>query len=161
LVCHCDPFPLPVSEADIFNNSALRADRNGFFQKLYWRLNKMRVAIATDEGYVAQHFGKCSLYTIYDVDDRKINRKEIVENPGHEPGFLPKFLSNKGVQFVIAGGMGPKAIGFFNDFGIKTLVGVTGKVEDVINEFIKGTLKGGQSQCDHPHETKHHKCKHD
>lgn len=120
----------------------------------------MRIAIATDEGFVAAHFGKCPLYTIVDINDGKIKYTEIMENPGHEPGLLPKLLHNKGVQYVIAGGMGPRAIGFFNDFGIKTLIGVSGKVEDVISEFIKGTLRGGKSQCDHPHESKHHKCKH-
>jgi predicted Fe-Mo cluster-binding NifX family protein len=120
----------------------------------------MRIAIATDGDYVAQHFGKCLSYTIFDIDNGEINGKEVVQNPGHEPGLLPKFLNSKGVQCVIAGGMGPRAIGFFNDFGIKTLVGVAGKIEDVIRDYLKGTLKGGQSQCDHPHETKHHKCRH-
>jgi predicted Fe-Mo cluster-binding NifX family protein len=120
----------------------------------------MRVAIATEGSYVAQHFGKCSQYTIFDISNGKIDRKEIIENPGHEPGLLPKLLHNEGVQYVIAGGMGPRAIGFFNDFGIKTLIGVTGKVEDVIDQFIKGTLKSGESQCEHPHEIRHHKCKH-
>lgn len=120
----------------------------------------MRIAIATENNFVAAHFGKCALYTIFDVNDGKINRKEIVENPGHEPGFLPKYLHNKGVNCVIAGGMGPKAIGFFNDFGIKTIIGISGKIDDVIDDFIKGTLQSGESQCDHQHERGHHICKH-
>ncbi len=120
----------------------------------------MKVAIATDDNFVAAHFGKCSEYTIFEVKDKKIAGKEKFNNPGHEPGLLPKLLNNKGVKCVIAGGMGPKAIGFFNDFGIKTIIGVSGEIDSVINDFIKGTLKSGLSQCNHQSESGHHICRH-
>ena len=32
-------------------------------------------------------------------------------------------------------------------FGIKTIVGVTGKIDDVIRQIQDGTLKGGESLC--------------
>lgn len=121
----------------------------------------MRIAIATEDGYVAPHFGRCPSYTIADIKDGRVEYTEVIKNPGHEPGLLPKLLHSKGVNCVIAGGMGPRAIGFFNDFGIKTLIGVSGKIEDVISEFVKGTLKEGKSQCDHPHEHKYLQCKKD
>ena len=31
----------------------------------------MIVAIATDEGYVSPHFGRCQTYTMVDIDERK------------------------------------------------------------------------------------------
>jgi len=127
----------------------------------------MRVAISTDGDYVSMHFGRCPSFTIVDVEDNKVTGKEIVNNPGHQPGLIPQFLHGKGVQCIIAGGMGMRATGFFNELGIQAIVGVSGKVDDVIEKLQGGTLQGGESlcqpgsgkgygldktQCDHPEE---------
>jgi predicted Fe-Mo cluster-binding NifX family protein len=107
----------------------------------------MRFAISTDSGMVSEHFGRCPEFTLVDVEDNKVIKKEVVANPGHVTGFIPKFLHERGVECIIAGGMGWRAQGFFDEFGIKTIVGVTGKVDDVIDMLLKGTLKGGESLC--------------
>ena len=107
----------------------------------------MRIAISTDGGFVSAHFGRCPEFTIVDIDDNQVKNKEVVSNPGHQPGFIPQFLHSKGVGCILAGGMGMRATGFFNDFGIKTIVGVTGKIDDVIRQIQDGTLKGGESLC--------------
>lgn len=108
----------------------------------------MRIAISTDSGTVSEHFGRCPEFTIVEIKDRKVLKKELIPNPGHITGFIPKFLHEKGVECIIAGGMGFRATGFFNEFGIKTIMGVTGKVDDVIDQLIKGKLKGGESLCE-------------
>lgn len=137
----------------------------------------MRIAISTDGDYVSAHFGRCPLFTILDVDNGRLLRKEVIENPGHQPGYIPQFLHQKGVECIVAGGMGMRAQGFFAEAGIQTILGATGKIDDLIEEIKNGTLKGGESLCkpgagkgygldksvcDHPHE-KHehgkHKCK--
>ena len=130
----------------------------------------MKVAISTDSGFVSAHFGRCPEFTIVDIKDGKVEKKETVQNPGHQPGFIPQFLHEKGVNCIIAGGMGMRATGFFNEFGIQAIVGISGKVSDVIEELLKGTLKGGESlckpgsgkgygiektECDHPNEENH------
>ena len=38
---------------------------------------------------------------------------------------------------------------FFQQLGIKTMMGVSGKIEDVIGQLLEGTLCGGESAC-HP-----------
>jgi len=130
----------------------------------------MRVAISTDGDFVSAHFGRCPSFTIVDIDSDKIIKREIVDNPGHQPGFIPQFLHEKGVNCIIAGGMGGRATGFFNEFGIQTIVGISGSVSSVIEKLQKGTLKGGESlckpgsgkgygiektECDHPNEENH------
>ncbi len=55
----------------------------------------MKIAVSTDNGNVSAHFGRCASYTIYDIDESNILAKEEIPNPGHEPGFLPQFLSEK------------------------------------------------------------------
>jgi len=62
-------------------------------------------------------------------------------------GAIPQFLHEKGVECIIAGGMGARAVGFFDGFGIKPIVGVQGRIDDIIKKMIKGELKGGESSC--------------
>ncbi|MDO9573995.1 MAG: dinitrogenase iron-molybdenum cofactor, partial [Candidatus Contubernalis sp.] len=51
------------------------------------------------------------------------------------------------VSCIVAGGMGARAQGLFAEFGIKTIVGVTEKITEVIDKLVKGTLIGGESLC--------------
>ena len=107
----------------------------------------MRVAISTDGDFVSAHFGRCPSFTIIDIENNEITSKETVDNPGHQPGFIPQFLHEKGVKCIIAGGMGMRATGFFNELGIQAIVGISGKIDEVIEKLQKGTLEGGESLC--------------
>jgi len=107
----------------------------------------MKIAISTDGNFVSPHFGRCPSFTIVEIEGDKLVKKEVIDNPGHHPGFLPEFLQEREVEFIIAGGMGMRATGLFADAGIKTILGVTGNVDNVIDEILKGTLKGGESLC--------------
>ncbi len=107
----------------------------------------MKIAISTDNGNVSEHFGRCPQFTIVEIKENKVIKKEIIDNPGHKVGFLPKFLSEQKVEYVIAGGAGFRAQQFFNEFGIKLITGVQGKVDDVINDFINKKLNHGDSFC--------------
>ncbi len=107
----------------------------------------MKIAISTDGNEVSAHFGRCPLFTIVEVDGDKLAGKEVVENPGHHPGYLPEFLGGKGVECIIAGGMGMRAQGFFSESGIKAVLGISGSIDDVVSRILNGTLKGGESLC--------------
>jgi len=109
----------------------------------------MRVAISTDGEMVAAHFGRCEAYTIGDIGDGTVIKTERIANPGHEPGFLPGYLAERGVECIVAGGMGPRAHGLFAERGIQTIVGVTGSIADALNALARGALEGGGSTCDH------------
>jgi len=109
----------------------------------------MRVAVSTEAGEVAQHFGRCSHYTIANIGDGKVLSTQIIANPGHEPGFLPEYLARKGVECIIAGGMGSKAEGLFEAKNIRIVLGVTGKVDSVLERFAQGKLEGSDSLCEH------------
>jgi predicted Fe-Mo cluster-binding NifX family protein len=109
----------------------------------------MRVAISTDGEMVAAHFGRCEAYTIGDIEDGAVMKTERIANPGHEPGFLPGYLAKRGVECIVAGGMGPRAHGLFAERGIQTVVGVSGSIADALDGLAKGDLEGGESSCDH------------
>jgi len=109
----------------------------------------MRVAIAVEAGQVASHFGRCERYLVADVVDGTIRTPEEVANPGHQPGVLPAMLHGLGVECVVAGGMGPRAQEMFQQYGIATIVGVTGDPHEALLKLASGTLRGGPSLCDH------------
>lgn len=109
----------------------------------------MRVAIATDNGRVAGHFGRCTEYTVYGVEDGAVVGKQVIDSPGHQPGVLPRFLAEHGVNCIIAGGMGPRAQNMFRDREIDVVVGAAGVVDTVIEDFVSGSLEPGEDQCDH------------
>lgn len=109
----------------------------------------MRIAISTDGDNVSAHFGRCPTYTIVDIKDGKVVKKDSVKNPGHEPGFIPQFLHDRGVECIIAGGMGMRATGFFQEYGIRAIVGISGRIDEIVKKLAQGKLEGGESLC-HP-----------
>jgi predicted Fe-Mo cluster-binding NifX family protein len=107
----------------------------------------MRIAISTDGEFVSAHFGRCPTFSIIEIENGKIVKQESIENPGHQPGFIPQFLHQKGVACIICGGMGRRATSFFSEYGIQTIVGVSGTVAETLQKLQDGTLEGGESLC--------------
>ena len=111
---------------------------------------KMRIAIPLAEGKLAMHFGHCEKFGIYDVENGKIINKQVITPPPHEPGIIPRFLHQNKVNKIIAGGMGQRAIQFFNDYGIEVIIGAPSKEpEKLIEEYLNGTLQLGENVCSH------------
>ncbi|MCK4917341.1 MAG: NifB/NifX family molybdenum-iron cluster-binding protein [Candidatus Omnitrophica bacterium] len=107
----------------------------------------MKIAISTDGELVSAHFGRCPSFTIVEFEGDKIISNNTIDNPGHHPGFLPQFLKEKGVDTIIAGGMGQRAQMLFDETGIKTIMGISGTVAEVVKQTAEGTLQGGESLC--------------
>ena len=60
---------------------------------------------------------------------------------------MPKYFHEKGVECIIAGGAGPRAIDLFLEQGIK-FIGVSSKpIEEVLNSFVEGKLEGENGKC--------------
>ncbi|MFA5331197.1 MAG: NifB/NifX family molybdenum-iron cluster-binding protein [Methanoregula sp.] len=112
----------------------------------------MKVAIAKEGNSVSQHFGHCPEYALYDIENKTVTKTELLKSPGHEPGKLPALLAEHKVTHVLAGGMGPAAVNLFCQNNIDVILGVTGPVDTVIQDFINGKISPGKSSCDHSHE---------
>lgn len=117
----------------------------------------MKVAIAKEGDEVSAHFGHCSEYAVFEIADKKIKTKTILQSPGHEPGKLPAFLASHNVTHVLAGGMGPRAVDLFCANNIEVFLGISGQIDRVIHDFIAGTIRPGQSSCTHGPD---HECSH-
>ncbi len=111
----------------------------------------MTVAIPTTAaGTVSTHFGHCEEFTLFEIKDGTIAAQRKLTPPPHEPGVLPKWLHQQGADVIITGGMGQRARDLFEQFSIKTVVGISGgSPEDVVQEYLKGTLESSGNLCDH------------
>ena len=121
-----------------------------------------KIALAADDmlglkGEMSMHFGRCPSYLVALVEeDGNIASTEVVENPlfnQHKPGEVPRFINSLEVNIMIAGGMGPKAIDMFNDFGIEVVTGVGGNVGNVLKAYLNGEISGAAG-CSHDHDHK-------
>ena len=107
----------------------------------------MKVAISTDSGKVCGHFGRAPDFTFIIIEDNKVIEKVTLPNPGHAVGTIPQFVNEQGANYMVTGGMGHRAVQFFEQYGIEVIMGVEGDIDDVIEKIIKGTLEGGESLC--------------
>ncbi len=125
----------------------------------------MKVTISTDNNQAALHFGRCPEFTIVEIENNQLIKKETIENPGHHPGYLPEYFKNMGIDCIVCGGMGQRAQLLFDEAGIKTITGISGSIDEVVNNLIAGSLESGanicepgegrgygveKSECDHP-----------
>lgn len=112
----------------------------------------MKYAVPVSGGTVCPHFGHCEQFALIDADEEKkeILKKEMVSPPAHEPGLLPRWLAEKGVGLVIAGGMGSRAQDIFQQNGIQVVVGtLENDPEQAVLNHLNGELATGGNVCDH------------
>ncbi len=125
----------------------------------------MKIAVATEdnrglEAVISQHFGRCPYYVLVEVDNGETGEVKALENPFYgshgQPGEVPAFIKSTGAHVIIAGGMGPNAIGFFEQFGIQVVTGVSGMVQEAIKLFLSGRIQSASPCRDNdPHHDLH------
>ncbi len=109
-----------------------------------------KIAIPTENGLLSAHFGHCEAFAIVEVNDGKVINNFRVTPPEHAPGLYPKWIAGMGVNDVIAGGMGHKAIALFNQQCINVYLGAPAKAPEAIaDEFLRGELILNANPCSH------------
>jgi len=107
---------------------------------------------------IEEHFGRAKFFALVEVEGDKIKGVDFLEAPAeHSPGELPEMLRKRGVEVVLAYGMGPRAIQFFESYGIRVVTGAKGEVGEVVEKFVKEELeiekdwmlKGGFKRHEH------------
>lgn len=127
----------------------------------------MRIAVTYEAGEVFQHFGHSEQFKLYDVEDGRIIREQVVEPNGSGHGALAGFLNAAKVDCLICGGIGMGAQMALADAGIRLYAGVQGSADEAAQALAAGTLdydpntrcdhhahQGGD--CDHEHCAEHH-----
>lgn len=112
----------------------------------------MKIAVPMAEGRLCMHFGHCEQFAIFDVDKetKVVTSGDSLTPPPHEPGLLPRWLHERGIDCVIAGGMGARAVTLFKERGVDVITGApAGDPAEVVKQFLAGVLVTGANACDH------------
>ncbi|MBL7064902.1 MAG: NifB/NifX family molybdenum-iron cluster-binding protein [Anaerolineae bacterium] len=112
----------------------------------------MRIAISADDSngldsVVSPHFGRCPYFVLVDLEGREVEAVHAVSNPyygHHQPGQVPGFIHDQGADVMLTGGMGRRAIGFFQQYGIQPVTGAAGTVRHTLEQYLGGTLQGAE-----------------
>ncbi len=134
----------------------------------------MLVAIPSDttdglDARIAEHFGHCAAFTLVDVADNGIGEVSIIENSPHgEAGCMAPvtLLKERGVEVLLAGGMGVRPLAGFQQVGIEVRHSAgAATVGDAVELFVAGgcpafgesqTCSGGEGSCgSHGHHHHH------
>ncbi|MCR4790372.1 MAG: NifB/NifX family molybdenum-iron cluster-binding protein [Treponemataceae bacterium] len=119
-------------------------------------MTKVAATYEKETGNVFQHFGKSQNFKIYEIEDNKIVKSEVIDNGGFGHHDLATYLKNLGVETLILGNRGQGAIDALNAAGLKQVPGITGSADQAAEKFAKGTLVGNpNAKCDH-HGEHHH-----
>ena len=112
----------------------------------------MKIAVPTENELLSSHFGHCEKFYVATLDDNNIIKEELLAPPPHEDGSFPNWLAKQGVNAVITGGLGQRAIHIFNQLGIDVYTGAEVKKPSIlIQELVSGTLKTTGEYCSGGH----------
>ena len=125
--------------------------------------NSMRIAVCFENGEIFQHFGHTEQFKLYDVEDGRIVRSEIVNTEGSGHGALAGFLKAVQADALICGGIGMGAQNALAEAGIRLYGGVTGSADAAAEALASGRLAyDPNARCDHHdhHHGEGHDCGH-
>lgn len=90
------------------------------------------------------HFGHCDLYTLVEVEGDQVKSVTTMANPPHQEGgcLAPVgLLAQRGVQKLLAGGMGRRPLMGFQEAGIEVLITEgEGRVGEAVEAYLDGRL---------------------
>lgn len=112
----------------------------------------MRVAVSADgdnglDSVVHPHFGRCPYFVLVDLEGPEVKGINAVSNPyygHHQPGQVPGFIQSQGASVMLSGGMGRRAIAFFEQLGIQAATGAAGTVRRALEHYLRGELQGAE-----------------
>ena len=119
----------------------------------------IKVAVASQNEIVSEHYGHCKNFNIFETQDGKIIAEESVLSPGHDSGNIHGFLAENNVTVVISGGMGKGALDKLQELNIQVVLGAKGSAKEAAEAFLNETLVSKNTLCAshaHHHQDDHH-----
>ena len=119
----------------------------------------MRIAVTHEKGEIFQHFGHTAEFKIYEINDNKITRTDVIGTGTSGHGALSGMLSAIGVSVLICGGIGAGAQNALGKVGIGIYGGVKGNADKAVEAFLEGKLQyNPDAKCDHHGHGDDHEC---
>ncbi len=121
----------------------------------------MKIAVASDGGAIASHFGRCECFLVFQVEDGRIAGRETRPNtftahalgqcghePGHGHGHGPIIGALEDCDLVLCYGMGWRAAAELQQTGIQVaIVGEDMTPDEAVERHLAGKLATGQGFC--------------
>ncbi len=90
---------------------------------------------------LSEHFGRAEKFVIYEIENVDVKDKKIYNSIKHQEGSFPAWAKSQNVDLVILYGVGPRAIEFFNSYGIDVISGVVPQEHSkIIQDYLNGIL---------------------
>ena len=110
----------------------------------------MRIAVSYEDGNVFEHVGDTETFKLYDVEDGKVAKTELVRTEGTGRDMVIDFATAHKAEVVICGRICSGAKDALAKAGVKTFGCVTGDADGAVEAYLKGTLDDcGISVCEH------------
>ncbi|NPV50696.1 MAG: NifB/NifX family molybdenum-iron cluster-binding protein [Candidatus Methanofastidiosum sp.] len=114
----------------------------------------MKIAIPTDSkgglsDIVFNHFGMAPTYTVIEIIENRIGNVKIIDNTSDHFGGSESpvdLLLKENVGIVICSNLGPRAMEVLKCQGFDMFFTKREKVQDVVDNFIKGQLERFSSE---------------
>jgi len=101
----------------------------------------MKIAIPCQDGMVFPHFGRSEYFLVEETEDGKILNKEIIDNGGNTHAAIAAYLDGLKIDIILCGGMGNPMLERMTGFGIDVYMGCQGNAEEILHQYLDGTLK--------------------
>jgi predicted Fe-Mo cluster-binding NifX family protein len=86
-------------------------------------------------------FGRCLHFAVVDLESGEISFHDNSENASGRQGAgvgAAKLAADLGVEYLLTGNCGPKAFQVLEASGVKVVVGISGKLKEVVENFKNG-----------------------
>ena len=117
----------------------------------------MKIAVTstgtTLDATVDPRFGRCSCFVLVETEDMSF---EAIDNESSALGGgagiqSAQLMAHKGVKAVLTGNCGPNAHQTLSAAGIDVVVGCSGTVSEVVEQFKSGQLRAASAPNVAPH----------
>lgn len=120
--------------------------------------NAAMIAVPYLQGNVNAHFGSTQAFLIVRAADGKVEQTDLYEALGmqHSHSGIAGFLKERGVEVILAGGMGAPMQQALKQVGFELYCGVSGPALEAVETFLRGEIEQSEASCGHHQGERHH-----
>jgi len=95
---------------------------------------------------VGEHFGRVPFYTVVDTETNEVTAIPNTSEHMGGQGYPPEIMARAGVNVMLCGGLGRRAIMMFEQLGIMVYVGASGTVGEAVKMWKNGKLQAATDE---------------
>lgn len=118
----------------------------------------MVIAVPYLDGQVNAHFGRTQAFLVAEAEGGAVKESTVYAVAGleHDHSGLAGFLASRGVDVILAGGMGAPMQQALTRAGFELYCGVSGPAAEAVESFLLGGIAKSEATCGHHHGAADH-----